>query len=483
MEKENMSNKKTEETKSENRKKEILLDDNLMIKRDLSDLLEEDTNTKSKEPELQYVNINREKNDGDEKVSILMKLEAMLERIPWWFAEKYEQLARLFKEPENELDRYKYKIRKEKWVHILKVTGIVALVLLAGSMTGYLVEHHKYKEYKVVERWEKADTTVASFMELDGDLLHYNADGVSLTTKDNEVVWTDGYQMTQPVAEKVRSVLVIYDLKGTQICVYNSKGKMGGFQTDYPIMAASVSAKGTIAAILENGETTLINYYTETGDLIASSSTNMRNPGYPVDLCVSKDGLSVAVSYFVADDDAISSNIAFYNFGDAGRKKEDNMLGGVRCAGVLVPKVQYMNNDTVAAYTEHGFKIFSVGREPEEIKEVIFEEDIVSSFSDGKYIGFVFRNNNLENPFVMKVYDQKGTLKMEQEFDILYDNIKINDGMILLNNTTQMEVYSLKGIEKYSGSIEEGIIHDVVKIGRNRYAVVYNEGVLMVKLK
>ena len=267
------------------------------------------------------------------------------------------------------------------------------------------------------------------------------------------------------------------------IAVYDENGKLGSFQTDYPILKASVSSKGGVAVILENGETTLINYYTETGSLIASSSTNMKNPGYPVDLSVSKDGLSVVVTYFVADEDTISSYIAFYNFGDIGKNKEDNLLDGVRCAGVLVPEVQYLDNNRVIAYSEEGFKIYKVKNKAEEVKEVIFEDDIVSSFSDGKYIGFIFRNNNTEQPFLMKVFDSWGNLEVETTFDILYDDVKISDDKIILNNATQLAVYSMKGIEKYSGTIEEGSIHEIIKVGMNRYTVAYNGGVVTIKLK
>lgn len=289
--------------------------------------------------------------------------------------------------------------------------------------------------------------------------------------------------MSQPVVETFDSVAAIYDLKGTLIAVYDENGKLGSFQTDYPILKASVSSKGGVAVILENGETTLINYYTETGSLIASSSTNMKNPGYPVDLSVSKDGLSVVVTYFVADEDTISSYIAFYNFGDIGKNKEDNLLDGVRCAGVLVPEVQYLDNNRVIAYSEEGFKIYKVKNKAEEVKEVIFEDDIVSSFSDGKYIGFIFRNNNTEQPFLMKVFDSWGNLEVETTFDILYDDVKISDDKIILNNATQLAVYSMKGIEKYSGTIEEGSIHEIIKVGMNRYTVAYNGGVVTIKLK
>lgn len=465
-------NKKIEAKGSEETQKEILLDANFG-----------DANLPDGNADVRRIAGIEDAEAESEEESFPQKLEEKLGAVSGWCAQKYEQFMDLFREPENDLDLYKYRVRKEKMMRVLRLLGGAAVVFLIVFVSNYLIEHHEYSSYSVIDMSEKVDSGVSHLVEMDGKIFHYSADGAFLTTASEELIWTDSYQMSQPVVEMFHSAAVIYDLKGTQIHVYNEKKKLGAFQTEHPIMKASVSSKGAVAAILENGETTLINYYTETGSLIASSSTNMRNPGYPVDLAVSKDGLSMVVTYFVPDEDSMSSYIAFYNFGDAGRKKEDNLIGGIRCAGVLVPEVQFLDDNRVIAYAEDGFKIFKVKSEPEAVKEVIFQKDIVSSFNDGKYIGFIFRNNNVDLPFLMKIYDSSGNLKSETAFDVLYDDVKISDNKILLNNAAQMAVYSLKGTKKYSGTIEEGNIHEIVKVGMNKYTIAYNGGVMTIKLK
>lgn len=459
--------KNKQQKKNEEPKKEIFLDDNLEIKKDLEEAAE-------KEP---VSHTAQEQTEGFGGIA------KHLDAVSVWFADKYESLMELLREPTNDLESYKYRVRKEKLLRIAKIAGVSLAAFLVIFAAKYFIEHHSYDSYSVISMSEKVDTGVAHFLEMDGKILHYSADGASLTSAEDELIWADSYQMSRPMVESFHSIAAIYDQKGTQIVVYDEKGKLGSFQTEHPIMKASVSAKGEVAAILEDGETTFINYYTETGSLIASSATNMRNPGYPVDLSVSKDGLSVAVTYFVVDEDTVSSYLAFYNFGNAGRKKEDNLLGGVRCAGVLVPEIQYLDNHRVIAYSENGFKIFKVKSDPEAETEVIFNDDIVSSFCDGEYIGFVFRNNDQEKPFLMKVFRANGKQIMETAFDIAYDDIKISGDKIILNNATQMEIYSLKGIQKYAGTIEEGNIHEIVKVGMNKYVVAYNGGVVTIKLK
>lgn len=479
-----LNGKKASEEKASDKKIEtIILDENLMPKSEVAEKTEKISKSGAAEKPEKVSKAVLDKNDDEDKMSYVDWIQDKFQQIAEWFSDKLNWILDLAKEPTDDLEAYKFRIRKEKLIRWLRTGTVVIGVLIIALVVKYAIEHHSYSSYAVVSTSERVDTGVAHFRELDGNILHYSADGASLTSTADNLIWTDSYQMSQPVVETFESVAAIYDLKGTQIVVYDGEGKLGAFQTDYPIIKASVSAKGEVAAILENGETTMINYYTETGSLIASSSTNMRNPGYPVDLSVSKDGLSVVVTYFVTDEGTISSYLAFYNFGDAGRNKEDNLLNGFRFPGILVPEVQYLDNDTVITYSEEGFKLYEGKNDPKEVEEVIFENDIISSFSDGKYIGFIFQNDDPENPFLMKVFNSSGKLKMETAFDIVYDDVKISGDKIILNNTTQMAVYNMKGIEKYYGNIEEGSIHEIVKVGMNKYTVAYNGGVITIKLK
>ena len=132
---------------------------------------------------------------------------------------------------------------------------------------------------------------------------------------------------------------------------------------------------------------------------------------------------------------------------------------------------------------EDGFTIYKGKTKPEEVKTVTFESEIVSSFASGDYLGFVFLSGASEHPFSMKLYKTNGSLQMEKSFDLIYDEIKISGNHIIINNTSELRIFSLKGIERYAGHIEEGNIAEVVKTGMNRYLVAYNGGVMSIRLK
>lgn len=383
--------------------------------------------------------------------------------------------------PRNDLEEYKRKVQREKRRRYIMVIAIVLITVVAVFAAKNIIEKRTYDSYKVLEMSEQLDSSVLNYKELGNYVLRYSGDGVSLINISDRVVWNDSIQMTAPVAVSFDEVAAIYETKGTEVHVYGIDGKMGTIKTDYPILKASVSSLGGVAVILENDENTLINYYSADGSLIASSSTNMRNPGYPVDLSISKDGLSLVVSYFVADGSDISSYLAFYNFGEAGKNKEDNLLDGVRFDGILVPKVQYLDNKTLVVYREDGFTLYKSTSLLEEVKKVTFEKEIISSFSDGDLFGFVFSGSG-DHAFEMKVYNSSGGVQLESDFDLVYDKIKISDNQIILHNSNQFAIISASGTVRFSGNFEEGNILDIVKRGMNRYSVACSKGIANIEL-
>lgn len=381
----------------------------------------------------------------------------------------------------NDLEEYKKKTIRKKRKRYLTIAAITLIVLIGFLIGRTIVNQMTYDSYRVLDVNEQIDSSVLKYKELGDYVLRYSGDGVSLIDRSDDVLWNDSIQMNSPIVVDFNETAAIYETKGTEIHVYDLEGKLGIIKTDYPILKAGMSSRGGVAVILENEENTLINYYSAGGSLVASCSGNMRDPGYPVDLSLSEDGMFMAVSYLVADGSEISSYLALYNFGDVGKNKEDNLLDGVRFEGTIVPKVEYLDEKTLLVYEENGFCLYKCGTMLEEIKSVTFEKDIISSFSDRELFGFVFLGSD-DQAFEMKAYNTSGNVQMESSFDLPYDNIKISNEQIILYNTNQFAIIASNGIVRYSGNFEEGNILDIVKKGTNRYSVACNKGIVDIKL-
>ena len=381
----------------------------------------------------------------------------------------------------NEAARRKIKAALRRKKAVLKPVAVILIavfVVLAGFL---FLEKRTYRNYKVQVTSEQEDTVSTQYTYLSGKILRYSSDEVSLVNNKLETVWSQTYDMQNPVADVNGTHAVIADKDGTTLEIYDKSGKTGSVTTSYSIVKAKVSKSGLVAAILDGGDDTWIDFYGTDGSLIAENQTKIDDPGYPLDIAVSEDGVIMMVTYQFVDGSDTTSYVAFYNFGDVGQNEDDRIVSGYKYEGVVVPQIQYLDNNRSVALKDNGFTIYHGSQIPKEVKTVKVDKEIVSTFYDDDIIGLVFKNGNKEKPYTMRVYSTDGNLKFEKDFNIPYTTIKVSDGNILLYNSSQVCVMNSRGVEKYSGTID-GTISDFIKIGWNRYLLVLDSGVDVIKL-
>ena len=242
-----------------------------------------------------------------------------------------------------------------------------------------------------------------------------------------------------------------------------------------------MSKSGVVAAILDGGDDTWIDFYSTDGSLIAENQTKVDDPGYPMDVALSDDGVIMMVTYQFVEGSDTTSYVAFYNFGDVGQNEDDRIVSGYKYEGVVIPQIQYLSNNRSVALKDNGFTIYQGSQIPKEVKTVETDKEIVSTFYDDDMIGMVFKNDSKDKQYTMEVYTTEGKLKFKQDFNIPYTTIRLSGGNILMYNSSQMCVMNSRGVQKYMGSVD-GTIKDFFKIGWNRYMLVLDSGVDVIKL-
>jgi hypothetical protein len=307
---------------------------------------------------------------------------------------------------------------------------------------------------------------------------------VSLVNNKLETLWNITYDMQNPAADVCGTKAVIADIDGTSLQIFDQNGITGSVTTSYSIVKARISASGLTAVILDNGDDTWINFYSSDGSLIAENQTKVDDPGYPLDVAVSRDGVIMMVTYQFVDGSHTTSYVAFYNFGDVGQNEDDRIVSGYTYENVVIPQIQYLDNDQSVALRDDGFTLYSGSQIPKETKTVNVEQEIISTFFDDDIIGLVFKNNDEDSDklYTMEVYTTEGKLKFKKDFNIPYTTIRVSNGNILMYNSSQICVLNSRGVEKYMGTID-GTIKDFFKIGWNRYLLVLDNGVNVVRLK
>ena len=83
----------------------------------------------------------------------------------------------------------------------------------------------------------------------------------------------------------------------------------------------------------------------------------------------------------------------------------------------------------------------------------------------------------------MEIYSSGGAFVSKSYVDIIYEKIHMYNNEILLVNGSEAAVYSKRGVRRFAGSLNEGIIYDMLKLGRNKYFVITDMQALMIRFE
>lgn len=361
-----------------------------------------------------------------------------------------------------------------------KTLLIFGALVIAAAAGIFIVLNHVDQNYDVLSTLENEDTQSSEYVQFGEDLLKYGNESVSLLSQSGDTLWNQTYDMSDPAASIQGDAAAIYDKRGTSMYVLKADGPVGPVATDFPIVKAEVTLSGAVAAILEDGEKTWVNYYASDGSLIVENQTRMENNGYPLDLAVSPNGEIIAVSYLLVESGEISSQVVFYNFGQTGQGQVDNVVAEFTYEDTVVPDLVYFSDSTCVAFRDDGFSVFQGEDTPEERQNTEISTQMISLFYNEEYFGIVTEGE--EESYCMTLYDPAGRERCSQEFDMEYQSISISGERIVLCDSAQIEMYDLGGKLKFQGDILEGAVRNLFQMSRNRYLLVSDEGIHMIRL-
>ena len=350
----------------------------------------------------------------------------------------------------NNVDQDMLSYEKNLRQHKLKTAGMVVAVIAIIGLCLYGIkislDHRSYTTCEVVRSFDRSDTITTKYTEFLSYVIKYSKDGISCVDSENNLVWSQTYNMQDPVINVCQDSLTIADRNGTDVMIFNQTGMQGQVQTLLPIRQISVSQQGVLAVLLEDGDTSRVNLY-------------------------AKDGSQIVESKFVA----------FYNFDSVGENYEDHLVVSKILQGTVMPDVQYTDS-THCFFAGAGELLFFEGTQiPEETADVTIEQKILSIFSSSKYVGVVTEGE--EKSYALQVYNMQGKQEFRTEFDQDYTTLKFSGNNILIYNDFEYTMMNHAGNIFFEGTFEESISDLYTLSGNNRYMVLHAGRTDQIRLK
>jgi len=352
---------------------------------------------------------------------------------------------------------YQDKIMRHKMANIYRGL-LVALVLVAvAALSMIQYKRHIYTSYDTILEVSREKSSEAQDVRLGDHILTYSKDGAHCTDTKGNVTWNQTYQMQDIKVATCQNVVALGNYNGREIYVGNTQEQLGTINTTLPLRNLAVAANGNVTAILADTEVTWINTYSATGETLYNGQTHMDNSGYPAAISLSPNGELLGVSYIYVDAGVLKTNIAFYNFGPVGANQSDYIVSVHTYTDLLVPQIQFMNNDTAFAVGDSRLMIYKGSQKPVPAGEYLYTQQVQSVFYSDKYVGLVFLSDDIDNRYCIKVYDTNAQEVGSYNFDIEYNDIIFTNDNFIIYNETECVIETYSGVEKYTGNFAKTV--------------------------
>ena len=392
-------------------------------------------------------------------------------------------------EPEED-DRYESRLF---WHRTKKtVLALLPVVLLAGVLAYFYIENQNKQYTLFEEQWsrELEGASYASYVPYASNVLKCSQDGASYINALGETVWTQAFEMRSPFVATNGSYAAVADREGRSIYICDETGCLGLVNTTLPVLNITVAGQGMVAALLDDGDVSYINFFDKTGGkLDIEFKLWMGGEGVPMSFSLSPSGTQLMLSSVYADAGVMQNKIAFYNFSDMGELVEEKMVGAFPIGNTICLEVAFLNDSRACAFLDNGVKFFTMENLspktpllPEEGQTHLYEQEIRSVFHGSGHVGVITDSAEQMAPYHLYVYDASGRLVFEKGIGFDYTKAQFSAYGVCLYNQSECVLYNYGGQLRYSGALG-GSIDIVTSLSQSSVLRIGDQKITQLALK
>ena len=394
-----------------------------------------------------------------------------------------------WEEEVDEDEQAEWRSRNRMDGRLPKIVAVIAVIIIFAGIYMIFVDRG-YNGYEVVEETGVKNASMLDYAPYQNSLLKFSKDGATYVDEKGKAVWNETFAMKMPTADVSGEYAAIADMNGNDVYIFNTQGKVSNTTMPYKICDIAVASQGEFAVILEDEKVNYINIYDKNGEQISEIQTTIDKSGYPMDMDLSSDGTKLFSTYLYLDGVDVKNGLAAYNFGPVGvNENADRLMGGYQLENTLVPKVEFLDNNTICAFGDNQIILYSMREKPSEKARIALKSEVQSVIYNDKYVGIVISNeeetkkNEEKAPYVLELYNTNGRKVMTQKIDFSYENVRMTKDEIVFTGGTECRIYTVKGKLKFSYTFSKNVV-DMVPTGySSRYIVLYDSGSEVVRLK
>jgi hypothetical protein len=387
-----------------------------------------------------------------------------------------------------ELDKHNlrsYDQRKRKHKQVITIITLISVFVCLGILVLFidLLIHKNYTSYQVIHSTKRSDSNSAEYTGYKSGVIRYSNDGAMAMDGAGNLLWNGTYEMKDPIVDVCGKYAAVSDRGYKMVEIFDGEGKMTTVTVTHPIVKTKIAEQGVIAVLMSEDNLDYISFYSADGEALVDIRTQNSKDGYPVDFALSKDGRKMVTSYITMSDGVVNSKLSFYNFGEVGQNYVSRVVAGLNLGQTIIPNVEFVNNDTVCAFGDNKFTIYSMEETPELVYQEDLKAEVQSVLHSEKYSGLVLKNEDTKDKYRVVIYDLKGKKILDKNMNYDYSTIYLSGDELIMYTNLEWIIWKIGGKEKLHYTFDSDISYILPVNHNDKYIVIDGKDINEVKLK
>lgn len=372
----------------------------------------------------------------------------------------------------RQLRSYEIKVQKKKHIKIFITVLLILLGIIIAVIALKFVLQKNYSSYQVINTTEREDSTSAKYISYQDGVLRYSRDGAMAMNAAGDMLWNGTYQMKDPIVDISGKFVAIADRGYKTVEIFNGEGGMNTVEVLKPIIDVKIANQGVIAVLMEGKETNYIYLYDKEGVKLADKRTVASKDGFPIDITLSEDGRKLVTSYVATNSGEVQSKLTFYNFGKVGENYEDKTVGAFDYGKTIIANLEFLDNDTVCAFGDDKFSIYSMKEIPKLVYEEKVPSEIRSILFNNQYVGFVLNNHEGEQQYKVLLYDLNGKKVLDKNMSFNYENIYLSGNHIIMHTNLEWVIWDTDGNEILRYTFDKNVSYILPSTSERKFIII-----------
>lgn len=364
------------------------------------------------------------------------------------------------------------------------IGAILAVILFFIIFSVWKYYTKDYNSYKVLDSIKRKDSQATIYRAYNNKLMKYSRDGAVGFNEQLDMEWSGSYNFSSPIMEQCGKYIALADLGGTEVYVFDGSDSPKDVNVLYPIAQIRISTQGVLAVVMNRDSSDLVQIYDATNnELLVEFTTSISEDGYPVDIALSSDGTKLVTSYLNVTNGSPTSRVTFYNLGEVGKNYSNNIVSAKTYEKEIISKVEFLGNNTVCAFGEKGYYLYSMKQLVEELHSKSYKKKIKSIFFDESSFGFVLEPNSKSEKYKVVLYDLNGKEKMSEFIDFSYNEVYVLMDEIIFTSDQECHILRKNGKEKLNCTFHTPISYILPTDTFKQYILVDDNSISIIKIK